>query len=134
MDEHPNATTVRGAIEAFTSGDLEGLGEAFTDDTVWHVPGTNRYAGRFEGRLAVLERLRRMSEAGIEQHLDVHDVVANDEHAVALVRLRLVGASGQRYEQQQVQVWHMRGGRCSEYWSMNQDQAVVDTLLGEVGR
>jgi ketosteroid isomerase-like protein len=97
---------------------------------IWHVPGTNRFSGRFDGLEAVLGRFRRMTEAGLDTVLHVHDVVANDAHAVALVRLRVTNAEGQRYDQQQVQVWHMADGRCHEYWSMNQDQAVLDLLLG----
>ena len=130
MDVHPNAEIVRNAFEAYAAGDLEGLGEAFTEDVSWHVPGTNRFSGRFAGRDTVLGRLRRMADAGIVTELEVHDVVANDEHVVALVRLHVINADGQRYDQQQVQVWHMREGRCHEYWAMNQDQAVLDLLLG----
>jgi uncharacterized protein len=130
VSEHPNAVVVRAAFDAFDAGDLDAVGRAFTDDVVWHVPGMNRFAGRFEGREAVLERLGRMREAGVQTRLEVHDVVANDEHAVALVHLHVANAGGQRYDQQQVQVWHMRDSRCHEYWAMNQDQAVLDLLLG----
>jgi ketosteroid isomerase-like protein len=130
MDIHPNAEIVRRAFDAYAAGNLSGLGEAFADDTVWHVPGMNRFSGRFAGREAALDRLRRMSEAGIITELEVHDVVANDEHVVALVHLHVSNAEGQRYDQQQVQVWHMRAGRCHEYWAMNQDQAVLDLLIG----
>jgi uncharacterized protein (TIGR02246 family) len=129
MADHPNAELVRRAFDAFASGDLDALGAVFTDDVVWHVPGTNRFSGRFEGRDAVLDRLRRMEAAGIEQLLDVHDVVANEDHAVALLHLKVANADGQRYDQQQVQVWHLRDGRCHEYWAMNEDQAVLDLLL-----
>jgi len=130
MDQHPNAEIVRRAFDAFASGDLDALGETFTGDVVWHVPGTNRFSGRFAGRDVAMDRLRRMREAGVETTLEVHDVVANDEHAVSLVHLHVRNAAGQRYDQQQVQVWHMRDGRCHEYWAMNQDQAVLDLLLG----
>lgn len=130
MEEHPNAAVVRRAFDAFARGDLEMLGAAFTDDVVWHVPGMGRFAGRFDGRDAVLDRLRRMREAGIRTLLEVHDVVANDEHVVALVHLHVTNAEELRYDQQQVQVWHMREGLCHEYWAMNQDQAVLDLLLG----
>jgi hypothetical protein len=129
VSEHPNAAVVRTAFDAFASGDLDAVGAAFTDDVVWHVPGMHRFAGRFEGRDAVVGRLRRMRDAGLQTRLEVHDVVANDEHAVALVHLHVTTADGRRYDQQQVQVWHMRDGRCHEYWAMNQDQAVLDVLM-----
>ena len=130
VTEHPNAGLVRDALAAFLEGDEDRLGRAFTDDVIWHVPGMNRFAGRFEGRDAVLDRLRRIADAGLTFGFDVHDVVANDEHAVALVHLHVTNEAGQRYDQQQVQVWHLRDGRCHEYWAMNQDQAVLDVLIG----
>lgn len=127
---HPHEAVVRDAFRTFEAGDTGGFSALFTDDVVWHVPGTNRFAGRFDGIEAVRERLRRIDEAGVRFDLDVHDVLANDEHAVALVSLHITNANGQRYDQQQVQVWHFRDGRCAEYWAMNQDQAVLDLLLG----
>ncbi|MDQ4109268.1 MAG: hypothetical protein M3138_10755 [Actinomycetota bacterium] len=57
-------------------------------------------------------------------------MVANDEHAVALVHLHLEVADGRRYDQPQVQVAHVQQGRIVEFWTMNQDQAVLDLLVG----
>ena len=130
MSDHPNAAIVREALDAYMAGDRDRLGATFTEDVVWHVPGVNRFAGRFDGRDAVMDRLRRMSEAGLTFTFDVHDVVANDEHAVALVHVHVRNEAGQRYDQQQVQVWHLRDGHCHEYWAMNEDQAVLDLLIG----
>ncbi len=130
MGEHPNEAVVRDAFRTYGADDLNAFASLFTDDVVWHVPGTNRFAGRFDGIEAVKDRLRRIDESGITFELEVHDVLANDEHAVALVQLHVRNGDGQRYDQQQVQVWHFRQGRCHEYWAMNQDQAVLDLLLG----
>jgi ketosteroid isomerase-like protein len=57
-------------------------------------------------------------------------VVANDEHAVALAHLHLEVADGRRYDQPQVQVAHVRAGKIVEFWTMNQDQAVLDLMIG----
>ncbi|HEX5938580.1 MAG TPA: hypothetical protein VFZ75_12965 [Actinomycetota bacterium] len=77
-----------------------------------------------------MRRLDAMQRAGIVPRSDVHDVVANDEHAIALVHQHLEVADGRRYDQQQVLVAHVRDGRIAELWTMNQDQAVVDLLFG----
>ena len=130
MTVHPHEALVRAAFSAYAEGDLEAFAALFTEDAVWHVPGTHRFAGRFDGIGAIRARLDRIAEAGIRFGLDPHDILANDEHAVALVSLHVANAAGQRYDQQQVQVWHFREGRCAEYWAMNQDQAVLDVLLG----
>jgi len=128
--DHPNGTLVRGLLEAFAAGDLDAVQGALDEDVTWHAPGTNRFSGQFRGRPAAMQRLAQMREAGISTGFDVHDVVANDEHAVALVHLHLEAADGRRYDQPQVQVAHVRDRRIVEFWTMNQDQAVLDLLIG----
>jgi uncharacterized protein len=130
VDEHPNGTLMRRLLEAFAAGDVAAMETAFDDDVTWHAPGTNRFSGQFRGRTAAMHRLAGMREAGISTRFDVHDVVANDEHVVALVHLHLEVADGRRYDQPQVQVAHVRDGRIVEFWTMNQDQAVLDLLIG----
>lgn len=130
MDPHPNGTLLRGLLEAFAAGDVAAMQTAIDDDVTWHAPGTNRFSGQFRGRTAAMQRLAQMREAGISTRFDVHDVVANDEHVVALVHVHLEVADGRRYHQPQVQVAHVRDGRIVEFWTMNQDQAVLDLLVG----
>ncbi len=130
MAEHPNVQVVLGALEAFGRGDVAGRLRSMSDDVIFHAPGTSRFSGRFDGKDAVRDRMERMREAGIEMSVDVHDVVGNDEHVVALVHVHARNAAGQRYDQEQVQVSHMRDGLVEEFWIMNQDQAVLDLLLG----
>jgi ketosteroid isomerase-like protein len=117
-------------FEAFAAGDVAGMEATFDSDVTWHAPGMNRFSGQFQGRAAALERLAQMREAGISTRFDVHDVVANEEHAIALVHLHLEVADGRRYDQPQVAVAHVRDGRIVEFWTMNQDQAVLDLLIG----
>jgi ketosteroid isomerase-like protein len=130
VDAHPNGTLLRGLLEAFAAGDVGAMETAIDDDVTWHAPGTNRFSGQFRGRTAAMQRLAQMREAGISTRFDVHDVVANDEHVVGLVHVHLEVADGRRYDQPQVQVAHVRDGRVVEFWTMNQDQAVLDLLVG----
>jgi uncharacterized protein len=130
VEEHPNGTLLRGLLQAFAERDAVAMETAFDDDVTWHAPGTNRFSGQFRGRVAALQRLDQMREAGISTRFDVHDVVANDEHAIALAHLHLEVADGRRYDQPQVAVAHVRDGRIVEFWTMNQDQAVLDLLIG----
>ena len=130
MTDHPNAAIARAAIEAFSRGDTPAMLELVDDAVVWHAPGTNRFSGKFEGKAAVIDRFTRMAEAGIVTSLDVHDVVGNDEHVVALVHATVTSADGRSYATPQVQAMHIRDGRCVEFWGMNQDQAAMDEILG----
>jgi ketosteroid isomerase-like protein len=130
VEDHPNGALIRRLLDAFATGDVDAMEAAFEEGMTWHAPGTNRFSGQFRGRAAAMQRLGQMREAGISTRFDVHDVVANDEHAVALVHLHLEVADGRRYEQPQVQVAHVREGKIVEFWTMNQDQAVLDLLIG----
>jgi ketosteroid isomerase-like protein len=129
-DPRQGGALLRRLFDAFAAGDAAEMEETFDDDVTWHAPGTNRFSGQFRGRPAVLERLAQMREAGISTRFDVHDIVANEEHAVALVHLHLEVEDGRRYDQPQVAVAHVQDGRIVEFWTMNQDQAVLDLLIG----
>ena len=130
MEEHPNVTLMRGLFESFAAGDVAAMEIAFDEDLTWHAPGTNRFSGQFRGRSAAMQRFAQMREAGISTSFDVHDIVANDEHVIALAHLHLEVADGRRYDQPQVAVAHVRDCRIVEFWTMNQDQAVLDLLIG----
>ena len=130
MTDHPDAAIARTAINAFSRGDMTAMLELVDDEVVWHAPGTNRVSGKFEGKAAVIDRFARMTEAGVVTTLEIHDVVGNDEHVVALVRATVTAADGRSYQTPQVQAMHIRDGRCVEFWGMNQDQAAMDEILG----
>ncbi len=130
MSDHPNAAIMRTSLEAFIAGDMATMLEHLDEGVVWHAPGTNRFSGRFDGKGAVVERFRRMAEAGIVTTLEIHDVVGNDEHALAMVNAKVTGADGRTLEGPQVQVVHIRDGRAVDFWAMNQDQAALDVVIG----
>jgi ketosteroid isomerase-like protein len=130
MSEHPHAVAVRRALEAFSKGELDVVAASIEEDAVWHVPGTNRFAGTFTGREAILGRFAKMAEAGlISSFDDIHDVVGNDDHVVALVQLTLT-APGGSVTGNSVQVYHVRDGRAAEFWAINEHQAAFDELIG----
>lgn len=128
MTEHPNAVAARSGLEAFTRGDPATLADLFAEDIVWHAPGSNPYAGTFEGKAATMERMRTMAKAGIVWDLAIHDIVANDEHVVALIDATLTNGRRSTHGRQ-VQVMHVRDGLMTEFWAMNEDQAANDELL-----
>jgi ketosteroid isomerase-like protein len=113
---HQNEDLVRRAFDAFANGDVDTLRELFEQDAVWHAPGRNPLAGDHRGVDAILGYFARTMEVtGGTFRAELHDVVANDEHAVALY----VGR-GQReeksYENKLVLVSHVRNGKFTEVW------------------
>jgi ketosteroid isomerase-like protein len=88
MSEHPNAVVVRALFRAFKENDLAAIEAAVPEHAVWVFPGRNgRIAGRHEGRAGILGFLMNvMALTDGTFHLDLEDVTASDEHAVALFR------------------------------------------------
>ncbi len=114
---HPNEDLVRAIFAAFGRGDLDALrGQYLAADACFHYPGRSPLAGDHEGLAQVLEMSGRIFElSGGTFGLELHDVIANDEHAVALFTARGERA-GRRLEDRTVEVFHIRAGKATEMW------------------
>jgi hypothetical protein len=89
---HPNEELLRRAYEAFAKGDLGTVMSNFDDDIVWHEPGRNPLSGDFKGHQQVQGLFGRIFEmSGGTFSIDIHDILANDGHAVVMVRARAKG-------------------------------------------
>jgi uncharacterized protein len=129
MTDHPNAATARATMSAFNRGDMETFAAALADDVVWHAPGKNRFSGDFVGKAAALGRFQEQAAAGVALHFeDLHDVVGNDEHVLAMLTLQVTGPGG-KHTGPSIFVFHVRDGSLTEFWAMNEDQAAVDKVV-----
>src|SRR5436309_5006253 len=123
---HPNADKVREAFEAQAREDWPAVQEAFTDDIVFHVAGRNQFSGTYRGKEEVFDLFNRRNEStGSKVDIDVHAVVADDEHAVAMLVMR-GERDGKRAEWRTAGMYHMRDGKIAEAWGFNEDQQAVD--------
>jgi uncharacterized protein len=123
---HPNEELVRKGYEAFGSGDMQTLGQLFAEDVVWNTPGHNPLAGTRKGQQEVFQQFAQIAELTEGSFsLEPHDLLANDEHAVALVTAR--GKRGDKtIEDHQVHVFHIEDGKVKEFWGHPTDQKAVD--------
>jgi uncharacterized protein len=124
---HPNEHLIRGGFAAFQKGDLDALqNQYFTDDIRWHIPGRGSLAGDYEGTPQVLQLFVRLFElSGGTFRIELHDVVANDEHAVALFTAR-GEREGKQLNDNTAQSYHIRDGKISEAWTHQTDLYAVD--------
>lgn len=131
MANESNIDRIRRGYEAFGKGDLDTLRELFSPDIVWHAGGDNAISGDYKGIdevFGMFMKLFEMTDGSMEQ--DVHDVLANDEHAVALTRLTASRPDGRTVDMNQAAVFHMDGQqRVSEAWIVPTDQAAADAFL-----
>ena len=114
---HPNEEIVRNGYAAFLGGDLAALNDLFDEDIVWHAPGRHPLAGDFRGKDEVFGAFAKLFElSGGTFSLEIHDILADDEHAVVLARATGSRPDGRTLDDNSVQVFHMRDGKVTEQW------------------
>jgi ketosteroid isomerase-like protein len=129
MDDHPNATLFREGYAAFGRGDMATVGRLLADDVIWHSPGKNALSGDYIGIPATLALFGRTFEVtGGTFRTDVHDIVANDVHGVALVTVSGT-RDGKTISSRQAHVVHFRDGKLAESWFLSSDQDALDELF-----
>jgi len=130
MTDHPNLERARAGYEAFAQGDMATVNELFADDIVWHSGGNNSLTGDYEGKEAVLGFLGRvMAETDGNFKNNIHDMLANDDHGVALVSASAT-RGGKTLESNAVHIFHMREGQMTEFWAFPEDADAVDEFWG----
>jgi ketosteroid isomerase-like protein len=126
MAEHPNVALLRKGYEAFARGDIAAITDLFAEDMVWHVPGNNLISGEHKGRDAVFAVFAKTMElTGGTFKIDLHDIVANDEHTVSLSRAS-ASRQGKQLDLRGADVYHIRNGKVTEWWSFVEDQRLDD--------
>ncbi len=121
MSEHPNAKVVREMNEAMNTGDMEGAASRVSEDVVWHE------IGRAEPRNGKAELAGSMADfEGYDISYEIHDVVANDDHVIALGTAHATHG-GQSLTYRTAEIYHVRDGRVTERWAFSDDtQAIAD--------
>lgn len=127
---HPNEELVRQGYAAFGKGDMDGVRAFFADDIDWHIPGNSQLAGDYHGIEAVMAFFGRVMEiSGGTFRLEMHDVVAGDNHTVALVTTKGERA-GQTLNMREAHIYHISDGKAAEFWAFAEDAAEVDRFFG----
>ena len=130
MAEHPNVALVRRAMQAMNEMDMSkaeeemALLDAFmADDIVWHE------IGRAEPRRGKDELRASMGEMpDVTITYDTHEVLANDEHAIALGTAK--ATRGDRtLEYRTAEIFHLRDGKATERWAFSDDTAAIEAFF-----
>jgi len=126
MADHPNAAKIRAASDAMEqSGDMTSQMDMVDDNVVWHEIGSDE---PIRGKQALIERFTGMPEgAGIT--VETHDVLANDDHTIALVTA--TATMGDReLVYRTAEIYHMREGKITERWAFSDDTDRINKFFG----
>lgn len=120
MAEHPSAVLVRAMGDAMSRGDVATLEGFIADDVVWHEIGRAQPA---RGKDALRAE---MASSDFDITYEVHDVLANDDHAVALGTATAM-RNGRTLTYRTAEIYHVRGGKIAERWAFSDDTgAIID--------
>jgi ketosteroid isomerase-like protein len=127
VTEHQNAETFKRGYAAFGQGDMDTLKEVFAPELVWHAPGNNSVSGDYKGIDDVLGFFGRIfQETNGTLKIDVHDILANDTHGVAITTFT-GQRNGKSMDMRGVHVVHFNGdGKLTESWQFPEDTAEAD--------
>lgn len=113
---------VRRMYAAINDRDLDAVAEAFAPNAIWHGAGT-----QVHGNETIAEMVGELIEAsGHTLSIELHDVLASDEHVVAL-QITRAERDDQRLEDRVVYVFHIDDRRITEAW-FNGDPSVQDAF------
>ena len=126
-----NVERMRRGYEAFGKGDLDTLRELFSPDIVWHAGGNNSLTGDYKGIDEVFGMFGKLFEmTGGTMNQQVHDLLASDDHGVAITHVTASRDDGRTMDVDQVAVFHMDDqSRVSEAWIVPADAQAADAFL-----
>jgi ketosteroid isomerase-like protein len=125
MAEHPNATVVRNVLDAMNRNDAAAINALLDDQIEWHEIGM---AQPIIGLQALNERYAGPNPPDYQISSTIHDVVANDEHAVALVQAE-ADRGGRHLSYRTAEILHVRDGKITARWAFSDDTQRINEFF-----
>jgi ketosteroid isomerase-like protein len=122
VSDHPNAARYRQFVSAMSTGDMTSLADSLSDDIEWWEIGASEPV---RGKQALMQRMQALGQYQITA--DLHDVVANDDHLIALLNVTATRGD-QSLNYRTAEVHHVdAGGKLTQRWAYSDDtQAIID--------
>lgn len=123
---HPNEVLIRKAYDAFDKGDMDALRGLFAPDIIGHEAGKSPIAGDYKGVDEVFGLFAKVFElSGGTYKVQLHEALATDTHAVVLSKGTAARGS-KTLSENSVDVFHLAGGKITEFWALSDDQYATD--------
>ncbi len=117
---------MRRGYEAFGKGDLDAVMAILDENIAYHVSGRSAVSGDYKGHQEVLGFFAKIFElSGGTFRLELHDVLANDEHAAVMSRAT-AQREGKSLDSLQCHLWHVKDGKATEFWGLAVDPYAAD--------
>lgn len=121
MGDHPNAATYRAL---FARDETSAMRESLAEDVVWNQIGGDPV----HGADAVMEMMS-VSD-GVEFNLDLHDVISNDDHMIALMNVT-IGSGADAFNYRTAEIYHVKDGKITERWAFSDDTGRISEFFAQ---
>jgi ketosteroid isomerase-like protein len=129
MTARDDADLIRSGYDAFVKGDIPTVLEVFSPDIRWRISGRSGLAGEYQGHDAVLGFFGQLMErSGGSFRLEVVDVLASEDHVVALTRETGEREGRGALDVRGVHVWRVVDGKAVEFEGIAHDQYAEDAF------
>lgn len=124
MADHPNAALFRSVMDESSSP--EQMLDALDENVEWHEIGSPE---PLRGKEAVTKRWTSSDLGSLQFKTKLHDVVANDEHVIALME-NTVTRGGQSFTYRTAEIAHVRDGKITARWAFSDDTDRINKFFG----
>ncbi|HEY7942737.1 MAG TPA: nuclear transport factor 2 family protein [Candidatus Limnocylindrales bacterium] len=124
MSRQENESVARQVTDAFATMDMARLDALMADDIVWHEIGSSEPR---RGK-AALRAAAPGGGADYEVTGKLHDIVASDDHAIALVEATAT-RGGKKLTYRTAEIYHIRNGQVVERWAFSDDTAAITAFF-----
>jgi ketosteroid isomerase-like protein len=73
-----------------------------------------------------------MGDGGGGMELDLHDIMATDDHTVVLGTAHLTAPDGDSIKYNFVNVFHIKDGKVTDAWGMTENDALTDAFFDKL--
>lgn len=125
MSDHPNAARYRTMSDAMRAGDMSQMVDYISDDVEWWEIGSTE---PIRGKEALMARMQDLGDIDIT--VDLHDVVSNDDHMIALVTATATRADDSLIYRT-AEICHVDAdGRVTHRWAFSDDTERITAFFG----
>jgi ketosteroid isomerase-like protein len=114
----------RQMTDALNRGDMRALDGFLADDVIWHE------IGRSEPRRGKAALAEAGGGGAVDYEISgtLHDIVANDDHTIALVDATAT-RGGKTLHYRTAEIYHIRDGKVAERWAFSDDTAAITAFF-----
>jgi ketosteroid isomerase-like protein len=125
--QHPHTAVLEKIYANFAKGDIPSLLSLCADNITFQIAGKSKLAGKYTKDTVAQGYFAKQAEmSGNEVKFEVHEIMASDRHAVALVS-NFVTRKGETVQMRAAHIWRFENGKPVAWYEYPRDMYQFDS-------